>query len=514
MKKISLLLAFLGFIGLQVVFAQTRNLSGTVTSGDDGSSIPGASVIVKGTTLGTVTDMDGKFTLKIPPTAKTLMIAFVGMASQEIAIGNQTTINIKMTAERLDVDEVVVTALGISREKKSLGYASQSVKGDNISAVKSNNFMNSLSGKVSGVQIKKNTNMGGSTNVVLRGSKSLNNSNQVLYVVDGVPINNQIGSATGQNTGGVGYDYGNAASDINADDIESVNVLKGSAATALYGSRASGGVIMIVTKKGSTGKKGMGITVNSNYSFSTIDKSTFPTYQDKYGAGYGAYYGPDEDAFFEKRNATGGSTGTLFDWVPMTEDASYGGKFDGHPVYGWYSVDKESPSYGQPKPWQAAKNGPITFFEKPYTTTNTISIDNATDKGSVRLSYTNYDTKGLMPNSSLKKNNFLVNGAWSLTERLNATVSANYTRQEAIGRNSTGYNDNIVSGMRQWWQTNTDIKDLKNIYDLTKRNVSWNYGPSLSGVPIYWDNPYWTRFQNYETDSRNRFTRPRPRISR
>jgi len=508
MKKISLLLAFLGFIGLQVVFAQTRNLSGTVTSGDDGSSIPGASVIVKGTTLGTVTDMDGKFSLKIPPTAKTLMIAFVGMASQEIAIGNQTTINIKMTAERLDVDEVVVTALGISREKKSLGYASQSVKGDNISAVKTSNFMNSLSGKVSGVQIKKNTNMGGSTNVVLRGSKSLNNSNQVLYVVDGVPINNQIGSAGGvspQNTGGVGYDYGNAASDINADDIESVNVLKGSAATALYGSRASGGVIMIVTKKGSTGKKGMGITVNSNYSFSTIDKSTFPTYQDKYGAGYGAYYGPDEDAFFEKRNPTGGSTGTLFDWVPMTEDASYGGKFDGHPVYGWYSVDKESPWYGQPKPWQAAKNGPITFFEKPYTTTNTISIDNATDKGSVRLSYTNYDTKGLMPNSSLKKNNFLVNGAWSLTERLNATVSANYTRQEAVGRNSTGYNDNIVSGMRQWWETNTDIQDLKSIYDLTKRNISWNYGPSLSGVPIYWDNPYWTRFQNYETDSRNRF---------
>ena len=428
MKRISLLLAFLGFIGMQVVFAQTREISGLVTSSSDGSSIPGASVVVKGTTLGTVTNIDGKFTLKIPSTAKTLMIAFVGMVSQEVAIGNnQTTFDVKMDAENLSVDEVVVTALGISREKKSLGYASQSVKGDNISAVKSNNFMNSLSGKVSGVQVKKNTNMGGSTNVVLRGSKSLNNSNQVLYVVDGVPINNQIGSAGGvspQNTGGVGYDYGNAASDINADDIESVNVLKGSAATALYGSRASGGVIMIVTKKGSTAKKGMGITINSNYSFSSIDKSTFPTYQNQYGAGYGAYYGPDEDAFFEKRNPTGGSTGTLFDWVPMTEDASYGGKFDGHPVYGWYSVDPESPSYGQPKPWTAAKNGPITFFEKPYTTTNTISIDNATDKGSVRLSYTNYDTKGLMPNSSLKKNNFLVNGAWSLTDRLKATVSA------------------------------------------------------------------------------------------
>ena len=505
MKKISLLLAFLAFIGLQVVFAQTRTITGSVASADDGSSIPGASVVVKGTTLGTVTDMDGKFSLKVPTTGKTLMVSFVGMTSLEVPIGNQTTINIKMTAERLAVDEVVVTALGIAREKKSLGYASQEVKADNIGAVKTSNFMNSLSGKVSGVQIKKNTNMGGSTNVILRGSKSLTNSNQVLYVVDGVPINNQIGSATGQNTGGVGYDYGNAASDINSDDIESINVLKGSAATALYGSRASGGVIMIVTKKGTKGAKGIGVTINSNIAFSSIDKSTFPTYQDKYGAGYGQYYGPNGDAWFESRNPTGGSTGALYDWVPMTEDASYGAKFDGHPVYGWYSVDKESPYYGQSKPWTAAKNGPITFFEKPFTATNTIAIDNTTDKSSVRLSYTNYDTKGLMPNSSLKKNSFLVNGSWKVTDKLTAAISANYTSQTAIGRNSTGYNDNIMSGMRQWWETNTDLQDQKAIYMQTKRNISWNYGPSLSGNPIYWDNPYFTRFENYETDGRNRF---------
>jgi len=506
MKKISLLLAFLAFIGLQVVLAQTRNITGSVTSGDDGSSIPGASVVVKGTTLGTVTDMEGKFSLKIPPTAKALLVTFVGMQSQEVPIGNQSTINVKLTAERLAVDEVVVTALGIAREKKSLGYASQEVKADNIGAVKNSNFMNSLSGKVSGVQIKKNTNMGGSTNVILRGSKSLTNSNQVLYVVDGVPINNTIGSASNQNTGGVGYDYGNAASDINSDDIESINVLKGSAATALYGSRASGGVIMIVTKKGSTkGSKGIGVTINSNIAFSSIDKSTFPTYQDKYGAGYGQFYGPDGDAWFESRNATGGSTGAKFDWVPMTEDASYGAAFDGHPVYGWYSVDKESPSYGQPKPWTAAKNGPITFFEKPFTATNTISIDNSTDKGSARLSYTNYDTKGLMPNSTLKKNNFLVNGTWKVTDKLTVAMSANYTSQAAVGRNSTGYNDNILSGMRQWWEVNTDLMDQKAIYEKTQRNISWNYGPSLSGAPIYWDNPYWTRFQNYETDGRKRF---------
>lgn len=506
MKKISLLLAFLGFIGLQVVFAQTREISGVVTSGEDGSSIPGASVVVKGTTMGTVTDMEGKFALKVPTSAKALLITFVGMISEEVSITGSANYLIKLKPENIAVNEVVVTALGISREKKSLGYASQNVKGDEISTVKSNNFMNSLSGKVSGVQIKKNTNMGGSTNVVLRGSKSLNNSNQILYVVDGVPINNTIGSASGQNTGGVGYDYGNAASDINPDDIESVNILKGSAATALYGSRASGGVIMIVTKKGTIGKKGIGVTINSNVSFSTIDKSTFPTYQDQYGAGYGEFYGPKGDQWFDQRSPSGSKTvGPFFDWVPTTEDASYGAKFDGHPVYGWYSVDKESPWYQQTKPWTAAKNGPITFFEKPYTTTNTISVENSTDKSTMRFSYTNYDTKGLMPNSSLKKNNFLLNGSWNITDRLTITATANYTRQEAVGRNSTGYNDNILSGMRQWWEVNTDLKDLKTIYDLTKRNISWNYASSLGSVPIYWDNPYWTRFQNYENDSRNRF---------
>jgi len=503
MKKIALLLAFFA-IGLQVLMAQTKEISGSVTSADDGGLIPGVSVSVKGTTLGTITDMDGAFRLKVPQDAKALVFSFVGMASQEVVIGTQSTIKVKMVSENISVDEVVVTALGISRDKKSLGYASQSVKGDEISTVKSSNFMNSLSGKVSGVSIKKNTNMGGSTNVVIRGSKSLTNSNQVLYVVDGVPVNNSIGSFSGQNTGSVGYDYGNAASDINPDDIESVNVLKGSAATALYGSRASGGVIMITTKKGSK-NKGIGITINSNIAVSSIDKSTFPTYQSEYGAGYWQGYGPNGDGWFEQRNSTGGSTGTLADWVPMTEDASYGGKFDGHPIYGWYSVDKESPWYGQTKPWTAAKNGAITFFEKPFTATNTISIDNATDKGSMRMSYTNYDTKGLMPNSTLKKNSFLVNGTWKITDRLTGVVSANFNRQAAVGRNSTGYNDNILSGMRQWWETNTDMKDLKTVYDLTQRNISWNYGPSLSGNPIYWDNPYFTRFQNYENDSRTRF---------
>ena len=505
MKKIALLLAFFA-IGLQVLMAQTKEISGTVTSADDGGLIPGVSVSVKGTTLGTITDMDGAFRLKVPQDAKTLTFSFVGMASQDVAIGTQSTFKIKLSSENISVDEVVVTALGISRDKKSLGYSSQNVKEDQISTVKASNFMNSLSGKVAGVQIKKSNNMGGSTNVVMRGNKSLTNNNQVLYVVDGVPINNEIGSYSSQNTGAAGYDYGNAASDVNPDDIESINVLKGSAATALYGSRASGGVIMITTKKGTVGKKGIGVTVNTNIAFKSIDKSTFPTYQQTYGAGYGNFYGPNGDGWFERRDANGvtqSDDSKNFDWVPTTEDASYGAKFDGHPVYGWYSVDPESPWYKQTKPWLPAKNGPITFFEKPITYTNTVSIDNASDNGTMRMSYTNFKTSDLMPNSDLHKDNFLVNGSWNVTKKLTATATANFTRQAATGRPSTGYSDNIVSNMRQWYETNMDFADQKTAYFLTKRNLTWNYNSALN-YPIYTDNPYWQRYENYENDSRNR----------
>lgn len=503
MRQFSLLLVLLLFIGLQGAFAQ-RNISGTVTSSDDGKGLPGVTVLIKNSSVGTITDANGKYTLAVPQNGKSLVFSFIGMKSVEVVIGSQSVINAVLSSEAVNLEGVVVTALGITREKKSLGYASQEVKGDNITAVRSSNFMNSLSGKVSGVQIKKNTNMGGSTNVVMRGSKSLTNSNQVLYVVDGVPINNQIGSYSFQNEGDVGYDYGNAASDINSDNIESVNILKGSAATALYGSRASGGVIMITTKKGKIGEKGtgekqIGITFNSNVVFSSIDKSTFPTYQNKYGAGYGAFYGPNGDGFFERRPVNG----VLQDWVPTTEDASYGAKFDGHPVYGWYSVDKQLPWYGQSKPWLPAVNGPITFFNKPSTLTNTLSIENSGENGSARLSYTNFNSLGLLPNSTLKKDNFFVTGTWNITNKLTATATADYTKQSAVGRNSTGYNDNILTSMRQWIETNVDYQDQKTAYLLTKRNIPWNYGPNLDG-PIYWDNPYWTRYENFEDDNRSR----------
>jgi len=508
MKRIYLLFLFL-LSATTLLTAQTRTITGTVKGSEDSQPVPGCTVQIKGTTSGTLTDVNGKYSLPIPQNATTLVFSYIGMKALEVEIGGRSVIDVSLQSDVVGLSEVVVTALGISREKKSLGYATQQVSGDAVSTVKSSNFMNSLSGKLSGVVIKRNQNLGGSTNVIVRGSKSLQNTNQVLYVVDGVPINNNIGSYSTQNTGGVGYDYGNAASDINPEDIESVNVLKGSSAAALYGSRASGGVIMITTKKGKEGKDGVGISINSNVTISSIDKSTFPTYQNQYGAGYGQYYGPDGDAWFDSRTTTGKTTTTdpvndpLVDWVPTTEDASYGAKFDGHPVWGWYSVDPESPWYKQSKPWLPAKNGPITFFETPITCSNSVAIDKSFVTGSLRLSYNNYNTTGLMPNSKLNKDNFLVNGSWNISKRLTATASANFIKQNATGRNSTGYNDNILTNMRQWAETNLDYKDQETVYNLTHRNLTWNYNSSLT-YPIYDDNPYWQRYENYENDTRIR----------
>jgi len=515
MRKFTLLIVILLFSGLQMAFAQQKTITGKVTSKDDGTTLPGVTVVVKGTTIGTVTDINGKYTILVPPKYDVLIFSFVGMKSQEIKVTASATLDVIMESDVMNIEGVVVTALGIAREKKSLGYSTQEIKGDLVQTVKTDNFINSLSGKVSGVQIKKNTNIGGSTNVLLRGNKSLTGDNQVLFVVDGVPVNNSNFNTSSQTQGGMGYDFGNMASDINADDIESVNVLKGAAATALYGSRAAGGVIMITTKKGTTTgigsgveikKKGIGVTLNSGVTMGFVDKSTFVKYQEDYGAGYGHYYeGDPNDEFWYFRDVN--NDGIDEQWVVTSEDASYGAPFDASRyVYQWNAVDPESPWYMTPTPWISAENGPITFFQKPLTFNNSVSIDNAGPKGSYRLAYTNFTQKGLLPNSKLNKDNVLLNGSWNVTDKLTVSGQGNYTTTRATGRNSTGYSDNIMTSFRQWYQTNVDIQQQRELYELTGRNITWNYADPTVAEPIFWDNPYWVRYENYENDNRNRFT--------
>lgn len=506
MRKFTLFLALMFFIGMQVVQAQTSTITGTVTNAEDGSTIPGVSVVVKGTTFGTTTDLQGKYTLNVPPDAQSLIFSFVGMKTAEREIAGQSVINVALEPEITAIEGVVVTALGITREKKSLGYATQELGGDEIDQVKRDNFISSLSGKAAGIQVKTNNNMGGSTNIIIRGNSSITGNNQALIVVDGVPVNNDNTNNAGQISGRAGYDYGNAASDIDPANIESINVLKGAAATALYGSRAANGVIEITTKKGEKttgGAKILGVSLTSNVTTGSIDKSTFPKYQTNYGGGYGPYYSDGAYMGLYEYDFNGDGTNDLV--VPTTEDASMGERFDpGLMVYHYDAFYPTSPYYNQKRPWVVGANGPIEFFETPWLFNNNVEITGGGEVSTFRLSYTNLDQQGIMPNSSIKKNNFLFNGTYDILDNLTVTASANYINTKGKGRNSTGYSDNILTSFRQWFQMNVDMKEQKELYELNNQNLSWNPNSEDNLTPIYWDNPYWVRYQNYQNDERNR----------
>lgn len=504
MRKLTFLFACLIMVSVGLVNAQTKSVTGKVISAEDGQPIIGATVKVKGASMGTITNVDGEFKINLQSNAKSLQVSYVGMNTAEVEAQNGMTI--KLQPDSKMIDEIVVTALGISREKKSLGYSVQEVGGDAVNQVKSNNFVTSLSGKVSGIQIKNSANFGGSTNVIIRGSSSLTGNNQALFVVDGIPVDNSNSNNAGQTTGRAGYDYGNSASDINPNDIESVSVLKGAAASALYGSRATNGVILITTKKGKASASNLPkVSVSSNVTMSSIDKSTFPSYQKEYGAGYGKYYYSETDHPGLEFVTDVNNDGKLDYTTPYYEDASRGEKFDPSlMVYQWDAFDPASPNFGKATPWVAGANSPVSFFETGISTSNTIDVSGGNDKTVYRFSYTNFDQKGIMPNSRLTKNNAIFNGSQNITDKLKITTSANYINTSGKGRPSTGYNENILSSFRQWYQTNVDLGMQKKMYDQTKTNATWNRVSAEDGAPAYWDNPYWVRNENYETDGRSR----------
>lgn len=517
MRKIKFV--FLCFFTLftHLIWAQTIEVRGRVTD-SAGAALQGATVSVKGTSTATSTAADGSFKVNAPQTG-TLVISSIGLATSEVDIRKRNAIDIRLSMVAQALDEVVVTALGIRRNRNTLPYAAQTISGEDVSKSRSSNFVNQLSGKISGVEVRQNNVMGGSTNIVIRGTKSLLGNNQAMFVVDGVPIDNSNTSSAAAATGrptdvnartqAGAYDYGNAAADINPDDIESLTVLKGAAATALYGSRAANGVIMISTKRG---RRGLGITVNSGVTVGKIDKTTFVTHQKEYGAGYqqGGYStiasGTPNTAFFYK-DAFGTGTKSLI--VPTTEDAAYGAKFDPNlMVYHWDAFDPTSPFYKKTKPWVAAENDPSTFYETAVSLNNSVLLSGGGDKGNFKLGYTRTDETGILPNSTLKKNLINFGSTYSITDKLTAAAAVNFSRVEGKGRYGNGYTKyNVNQTFRQWWEPNVDIKELKDAYFRSKQNMTWNWfdPTTASGLrPIYSDNPYWIRYENYETDYRYR----------
>lgn len=485
---------------LQQAQAQDRTLSGKVTDRATNQGLPGVTVLAKGTTVGTSTNADGGFSLAVPAEATTLVFSFIGYALQEQAIGNSTTFNITLATDTKQLNEVVVTALGVERNRNSLAFAATQIDGSDITVARNPNAINSLSGKVAGLNIQQNNTMGGSTNVVIRGTKSISGNNQALFVVDGVPISNNTQNDPNQAQGGGGYDYGNAAADINPDDIATTTVLKGAAATALYGERAANGVILITTKKGRSGR--IGVNLNSGVTFGRIDKSTFVKYQKEYGAGYGPYYS-DPSGYFSL--LTGDTTALV---VPTSEDASYGARFDPNlRVRQWASFVPGMPTFGQATPWVAAENDPSTFFKTAISTLNSVTVDGGSDVATFKLGYAHNDERGVLPNSRITKNIVNLSGSFNVTPKLTASATVNYSRVDGLGRFGTGYfQENLMSNFRQWWQTNVDIKEQEQAYNLNQQNNTWNFSDAAAGdlSPIYWNNPYFSRFQNFSNDNRNR----------
>ena len=484
-----------------LAMGQARTVTGQVKD-EKGDPVPFATVKIKGSKAAVAADQNGSFSIDAPANA-ILTISGAGFETADFATGSNSTVSPVLKPQNA-MQEVVVTALGIRRNKNELGYAAQQVTGEEISKNRSSNFAANLSGKVSGLEVRQNNALGASTNVILRGVKSLTGDNQALFVVDGVPFNNANTNTAGQKEGGGGYDYGNAAADINPDNIESISVLKGAAASALYGSIGANGVILITTKKG---KRGLGITVNSGVVVGSVDKSTLPKYQTEYGGGYGAYYEDPTGRFFY-RDINGDGVDDLV--MPTSEDASYGAKFDPNlQVYQWDAFDPSSPNYGKAKPWVAAANNPNSFFEHPVSLNNSVFINSGSDKGNFKLGYTRNDDKGLLPNSSIIKNIVDFGATYNITPRLTAGASVNFSNVNGRGRYGTGYDGasarNVMTNFREWFQTNVDIKELKDAYFRTKKNVTWNWADPDNLVPIFWDNPYFVRYQNYETDTRNRY---------
>ncbi|MCH2023892.1 MAG: SusC/RagA family TonB-linked outer membrane protein [Saprospiraceae bacterium] len=488
MKTLSIMFLLL-FFSFSSLLAQ-KTITGTVTD-ESGTAVIGASVVEKGTTNGASTDLDGKYSISVAESATTLVFSYVGFASQEVEIsGNTVDVTMK---EGIDMEKVVVTALGVTKKEKSLGYSSQEVSGDALDQNRDANFLNTLQGKVAGVQITGSSNLGGSSRILIRGASSITGENQPLFVVDGTPMNNSNFTSYNQARGAGGYDYGNAISDINPDDIESINVLKGAAATALYGDRGANGVVMITTKKGMKSKKGkspIGVSINSSIQFNEV--AVLPTYQNKYGGGAGNVFG----------NSTIDTNQLVADFG---YDGSWGPKFDGQQVRQWDSYDEwDVDNYGQTREWKASPNDLSSFFQTGILATNNIAFNGANDKGGFRVSYTNTHQIGTQVNSKLNRHNVSVNGNYNLTDKLSATASLNVVSMEGNGRPITGYGESIMSQFTQWGQMQLDFNRLQNYKNPDGTQRTWNRNSETDPSPHYWDNPYWERYENGQEDRRER----------
>jgi TonB-linked SusC/RagA family outer membrane protein len=450
MKKI-LLFCVVTMMAISVSWAQ-RTVTGTVTGEEDGTPVPGVNVIVKGTSGGTVTDIDGKYQIGVPEDGGILVFSFIGLATEEVDIGNQSVIDMVMTADIRQLTEVVVTAMGIERQSRDIGYSISTVKSDELTVARETNIINSLQGKVSGVQITQQSgNLGGSSKILIRGVSSLSGGNNPLWVVDGVPIYDS-NISTGDRISG-GFDTGNRASDLNPDDIETISILKGASAAALYGSRASNGVIVVTTKKGKGGKNRTQIAFNSTYRFD--NPLRLPDYQNTYGPGNAGKY-----------DINGG--------------AGWGPKIEGQEVIDFAEDTVQLTAY---------PDNVKDFYRTGKTAINNISLSGGNQDADFRTSLTWLDQEGISPGSSLDRYTIAFNGGTKLANNFTGRASVNYVRTESSGRVAQGANDpNVLTNIVNFWPRTTDLSKLGEWID--------ENGDPINNLDDFTNNPYWVAYEN------------------
>ncbi len=470
------------------LFAQSKIISGTVTEKASGIPLSGVSVIIDGTTTGGVTDFDGKYAIKTENSnTKSLTFKFLGYKTVTLKVSkNSTILNVELVENATALNEVVVTALGIKREAKALGYSLTKVDGDAISKVKSTSAINSLQGRVAGVNISTNsTGASGSGRVIIRGASSLTGDNQPLYVVDGIPIINQTkGSAVGA-FGGEHGDGGDDISSINPDDIASVSVLKGSSAAALYGSLASNGVIMITTKSGSK-RQGFGVEYSSSFSFDKVN-TNLQDFQTTYGQGNNAL----KPGF--EYDITGNPV-EIADQANAISDAytsslqSWGAKFDDLLVYNWD---------GNKRPYSYTGNNLDKFYNLGTTIINSIAFTKGGEKSSYRFSFSNLDNKDIFPNTTLNRKSLGLNASAQVNPKLTSTINAKYIIEKVHNRITIGDtpgNANTVAFV---------LPSSLNIYDLKPGSNA--QGTELRFQPSQFiSNPYWAVNNFNNDDKKNR----------
>ena len=472
-KRIHLFLLALA-IGVIQGAAQVTTVRGIVTTEEDGESVIGASVIVKGTSLGTVTDVNGRFELSgLPPSATQLLISYISLMAKEVAIAPQVSVTLKSDTHLLD--EVVVTALGISREKKALGYTAQEVKQNALVQGKDNNLLNSLSGKIAGVRITNTQGDVGSSRIVIRGETSIAGENQPLFIVDGIPVDNSQLNARSS-----GRDFKNAIADLNPEDIKTLTVLKGPNAAALYGAHAAHGAIVITTKGGDKRQKGIGITLHSSTQVSFV--ATLPEFQNLFGQGAGGRF-----SYVDGKGA-GVNDGVDESWGPRLDIGLLIPQFDS-------PLDADGNRVATP--WVSHPNNVRDYFRMGISTNSGISVARGDDKYQFRVGY-NYEKQvSIVPDAGTNKTNISLNTDYHLAKWIVVGATANYIVYTApsLPGSATPSGSNVRSNspMLQflWFGRQVDTNSLKADYT---RN--WNSS--------YYDNPFWSASYNTQSQERHR----------